>query len=55
MATSSKVGIPYCGPKPYHAACCRRTCRCFRATSNFRSLSAWISRGRPASMSFGVM
>jgi len=23
------------------AACCRRICRCFRAASNFRSLSAW--------------
>jgi hypothetical protein len=37
------------------AAFCRRICRCFRASSNFRSLSAWISCCRPASMSFGVM
>jgi len=28
------VGISYGGPKAYHAACCRRICRCFRAASN---------------------
>jgi hypothetical protein len=28
----------------FHAACRRRICRCFRAFSNFRSRSAWISR-----------
>jgi hypothetical protein len=37
------------------AACVRRICLCFRAASNFRSRSAWISCGRPANMSFGVM
>ncbi len=37
-----EVGFSYSGPKAYHAACCRRTCRCFRATSNFRSLSARV-------------
>jgi uncharacterized protein (DUF4415 family) len=26
-----------------HAALCLRICRCFRASSSFRSLSAWIS------------
>jgi len=31
-------------------------CRsCFRAASNFRSRSGWISCCRPASRSFGVM
>jgi hypothetical protein len=50
-----QVGTSYSGPKAYHAACCRRTCRSFRDTSNFRSLSAWISCCLPASMSFGVM
>ena len=28
------MGISYGGPKAYHAACCRRICRCFRAASN---------------------
>ena len=37
------------------AACWRRSCRCFRAASSFRSRSAWISCCRPASMSVGVM
>jgi hypothetical protein len=27
----------------HQAACSRRICRCFRAASNFRSRSAWIS------------
>ena len=37
-----------------HAACCRRSCRCRRASSSLRSRAAWISFCRPASMSAGV-
>src|SRR5437660_10028413 len=36
------------------AACCRRSCRWLRASSNLRSRAAWISACRPASLSCGV-
>ena len=35
-----EVGISESSPKAYHAACCRRICRCFRAASDFAYGSA---------------
>jgi hypothetical protein len=41
MIQFTRVALNVCSPF-CQAAVCRRICRCFRASSSFRSLSAWI-------------